>query len=197
MHVLATPPAFVLSQDQTLRFNIDQRRGPKNSTKKSTGLKHHLSRECLKWALSGHTPFMPEGNRDVRPAASQSRGGQLLGCQRTIFRDRPGLHSASRRGNILGTLVSLSTTLSRKPANSAKILILARVSPIPCQQKLAYQLVLPDFLPAARSRRGNQLPVATEKPALDHTGKALLVELAPEPHLCAPLNANYRSSYYR
>ena len=74
LHVLSTPPAFVLSQDQTLQLNFPMRQKP-------SPLVFSNSARCTVWSFS----CMPAGTWDY-PASGRT-GSLLPRCQRpTPFR---------------------------------------------------------------------------------------------------------------
>ena len=106
LHVLSIPPAFALSQDQTLKFIRQDRAEARSRRRLSTGLRSPLSMRSAS-SSSGHAPTSPLRGT---ARAGQSESARLLpkdrcGCQRSgpsrgtePTRRRPRVSAGQRAG---------------------------------------------------------------------------------------------------
>src|SRR6185503_10536364 len=70
LHVLSAPPAFVLSQDQTLREESVRRQADETSSSRRLALDFTLS-SCSKVVPEGTTRLMPRRNGKASPSGSR------------------------------------------------------------------------------------------------------------------------------
>jgi hypothetical protein len=95
LHVLSTPPAFILSQDQTLHLKVFQRRRPKPATVDP-------SQSCF--FPTGKLWFLKNQEKDVWHALLSFQGTGSPGFEThprtTPFSRRPRLESSAKRRTI-------------------------------------------------------------------------------------------------
>ena len=101
MHVLGTPPAFVLSQDQTLHRDLRSARSQTGDRTSRKSESHH----SLTRTICDHRPVHPEGIRglctsliDVQPIrlSPDELPALAFGSHYSVFKERPGTHQSSR-----------------------------------------------------------------------------------------------------
>ena len=100
LHVLGTPPAFVLSQDQTLHRDSRPVGLPGGGSAGQESESHH----DLTRTIGNHRPSHPEGSRpaycliDVQPIRLSPNGLPALafGSHYSVFKERPGTHLSCR-----------------------------------------------------------------------------------------------------
>jgi hypothetical protein len=113
LHVLSTPPAFVLSQDQTLRKNLRTPRAPPGKTGTGPGTKFKPGRK---------TPCTPQGRR-TRPSINRKNRYQQtwhtieFSNNRSTRPNRPAHRPAAPHRSNLSTLPD--PLPQRKPPNPA------------------------------------------------------------------------------